>query len=192
MNSGSWYSSTLVRNERLLHCGMAALFIICAFSGIVLQNNLQHSVAAIDEERKHYTELFDSETEIRVAVDQLKQQYDELEEDYSGLLSKIPIRVVDSDVLSSMRGIAQSTQCSLIDFRPGSTQKHLDYQTKSFELHLEGKFKELFRFFEALTHVPFAYQIGSYKITESASAGGPCRLDLELKVVFDHAWGRGE
>lgn len=192
MSSGSWYSSTLVRKEGLLHCWMAALLVICFLSGIVLQNKLQHSVALIDEERKYLTELFNSETEIRVAVDQLKQQYDVFEEDYRGLLSKIPIRVIDSDILSSMRGIAQSTQCSLVDFRPGSTQKHLDYQTRSFELHLEGKFKELFRFFEALPHVPFAYQIGQYKIIESASAGSPCRLDLELKVVFDHALGRGE
>jgi Tfp pilus assembly protein PilO len=192
MSSGSWYSSTLVRNERLLHCGMAALLVICLFSGVVLKNKLQHSVAAIDEEREYLTELFNSETEIRVAVDQLKQQYDELEEDYRGLLSKIPIRVVDSDVLSSIRGIAQTTQCSLVDFRPGSTQKYLDYQTRSFELHLEGKFKELFRFFESLPQVPFAYQISRFKIVESASTGGPYRLDLELKVVFDHAWVRGE
>ena len=192
MNSGPWYSSTLLRNERLLHCGMATLLVICAFFGIVLQNNLQRSVAAIDDERKHYTELCDSETEVRLAVDQLKQQYNVLEEDYRGLLGKISTRVVDSDILLSIRGLAQSTQCSLADFRPGSTQKHLDYQTRSFELHLEGRFKDLFRFFESLPQVPFAYQIGHYKIVESPHSGGPCRLDLELKVVFDHAWGRGE
>ena len=192
MNNGSCYTSALVRNERLLHCGMAVLLVICSFSGIVLQNNLQQFVVAIDEERKHFTELCHSETEVRAAVDQLKQQHDELEEDYRELISKIPTRVIDSDVLSSIRGIAQSTQCSLIDFRPGSTQKNLDYQMRSFELHLEGRFKELFRFFESLPQISFAYQIGRYKIVESVNAGGPCRLDLELQVVFDHAWGRGE
>jgi Tfp pilus assembly protein PilO len=171
---------------------MAALLVICFFSGIELKNKLQYRVASIDEEREYLRELLNSETELRVAVDQLKQQYDELEEDYRGLLSKIPIRVVDSDVLSSIRSIAQTMQCSLVDFRPGSTQKYLDYQTRSFELHLEGKFKELFRFFESLPKVPFAYQICRFKIVESATAGGPYRLDLELKVVFDHAWGRGE
>lgn len=192
MNNGSYYTSALRRKERLLHGGMAALLVICAFSGIVLQNKLQRFVADIDEERKHFTELCDSETEVRVAVDHLKQQNDVMEEDYRELISKIPTRVVDSDVLSSIRGIAQSTQCSLIDFRPGSTQKNVDYQTRSFELHLEGRFKELFCFFESLPQVSFAHQIGRYKIIESASAVGPCRLDLELKVVFDHVWGRGE
>jgi Tfp pilus assembly protein PilO len=171
---------------------MAALLVLCVFFGIVLQNNLKQSVAAFGEERKHYVELCESESDVRQAVDQLQHQHDVLVEDYRGLLSRIPNRVVDSEVLSSIRGIAQSTQSSLIDFRPGSTQKHVDYQTRSFELHLEGRFKELFRFFESLPHVPFAYQIGHYKMIESTSPGGPCRLDLELKVVFDHAWGRGD
>lgn len=192
MNSRLWYSNTIIRNERLLHCGMAVLMGICIFSGFVIQKNLQHSVKAIEQERKYYTELCDSEAEVRIAVDQLKQQFDILEEDYRGLLGKIPNRVVDSEVLSSIRGVSQSTHCSMIDFRPGSTQNYVDYQTRSFELHLEGRFQEIFHFFESLPKIPFAYQIGRFKIFESASAGGPCRLDLELKVVFAHAWRRGE
>ena len=192
MNNNSWLTHSLVRNERLLHCGMSALAVFVLFIGIALQKTLKQSVAALNEDKKYFLELCTSESVAGKEVEQLQNQYESQEELYRSLLGRIPNRVVDSEVLSSMRSIAQASQCNLIDFRPGQSQKQNDHQTRSFDLHLEGKFNELFRFFESMSQLPFAYQIGRYKIVESANPGGTCRFDIELKVVFDHAWGNGD
>jgi hypothetical protein len=192
MNSDSWMSTPLLRNERLLHFGMALLLALFVVVGLFLQRQVSQSVQAIGLDREHCMSLSLSESTVRGAVIDAQENLAKLQLDYASVIRTIPKRVVDSEVLSAIRGLSQSSHCSLIDFRPGATHTQSDFQTRSYDLHLEGGFKSLFQFFESLPQVPFAHQIGRFKIAEPSTPGGGCRFDVELKVVFDHAWARTE
>ena len=186
MNNGSWILNPLLRNERLLHSAMAVLMAFSIAVGFLFQNRIAQSVASIQSDREQCVRLCQSETKIRSDVEKSQERYAELDREYRSLLSSIRKRVVDSEVLSTLRGLSQKANCSLIDFRPGTMQKQINYQSRSFDLHLEGGFKSLFQFFESLQQISIAYQIGRFKIAESSSSGGPSRLDIELRVVFDY------
>ena len=192
MTSDSWLSNPLSRSEGLVHVGMAILMALFIATGCFFQSKIAQSVEAIGSDREQCLSLCLSEPEIRGDVDKSAEQHAKLKQDYRSVLAKTPLRVVDSEVLSSIRGLSQTSHCNLIDFRPGTTQKQIDYQTRSFDLHLQGGFKSLFQFFESLQRVQFAYQIGRFKLIEPSSPGSTCRLDVELKVVFDHVETRQE
>ena len=192
MISYGWMMNPNLRNERLLHTAMAALMLVFIACGYVLQGRIGLSVEAMETDGQECIELCQSETDLRSALDQAQQHHAKLEQEFDSLVSRIPKKVVDSEVLSTVRGIAQATNCNIIDFRPTSTQKQKDFQTRSFELHLEGGFKSLFQFFESIQLAPFVCQIGRFKIMEPTIPGGACRFDLELKVVFDHVWAKQE
>lgn len=187
-----WKMHPTLRNERLLHTAMAILMLMFLACGYVLQGQIGCSVEAMETNRQECIELCQSETELRSVLDQTQEHYAKLENEFDSLIKRIPKKVVDSEVLSTVRSIAQATNCNIIDFRPTSTQKQKDFQTRSFELHLEGAFKSLFQFFESIQLAPFACQIGRFKIMEPTIPGGVCRFDIELKVVFDHVWAKQE
>ncbi len=192
MNSVSWIANPVWRNEGLLNSGMVVVMLLFLTGGFIARGRIAQSVSAIATDREDCISLCRSEPELIAALDLLQSQYADLEHDFGTILARIPKRVVDSEVLSFIRGLAQTTHCSLIDFRPNSIQKQKDFQTRSFELRLDGGFKNVFQFFESMRNVPFVYQVGRFKIAEPSSPGGACHLDLELKVVFDHVWAQTE
>lgn len=185
-----WTIHPTLRNERLLHMAMTVLMLVFIAGGYVLQCRIGHSVEAMEANSQDCIELCQSETDLRSALDQAQKHHAKLEQEFDSLVNRIPKKVVDSEVLSTVRGIAQATNCNILDFRPTSTQKQKDFQTRAFELHLEGGFNGLFEFFESLQRAPFVCQIGRFKIMEPTPPDGACRFDLELKVVFDHVWAK--
>lgn len=192
MISNIWTKSPLLRNERLLHAGMAILMVLFIAGCFVVHCSIAQYVDAIAADFVECTSLCNSEHEFTEAVAQEQKRQERLEKEYRSILKRIPAKIVDSEILSSVRGLALSSHCNLLDFRPVATQSHKEFLTRSFELHMEGGFTSLFQFFDALQRVPYIYQVARFKVSESSNPNGLCRFDLELKVVFDHIWAQSE
>lgn len=192
MISTSWRNNPIVRNERLLHAGMAVLMVFAVACCYVVHCGVAQYVERIASDRQECISLCKSEDEFAEAVTQAQEQRERLEKEYRSMLERIPAKIVDSDILSSVRGMAISSHCSLLDFRPIATQNHKEFQTRSFDLHLEGRFQSLFRFFESMQRVPYNYQVTRFKVSESSNPSGICRFDLEMKIIFDHIWAKSE
>jgi hypothetical protein len=183
-------SGRLLRNERWLHGGMAAAMVLFLSGAFGLRNHFAQCVESIADDRAECVKLLDSEGEIKEAFSLATEVHRQLCDEYRSILDRIPNKVVDSEVMSLIRGVALSSNCSLVNFRPTATQKLADFQTRSFDLHLEGQFTHLFLFFEKLLSSQLVYQISRFKILESSVPGGSCRIDIELKIVFDHVWAK--
>jgi Tfp pilus assembly protein PilO len=192
MINHGWMTNPTLRNERLLHTVMAVLMLVFIACANLLQSRIGLSVEDMETNGQECRELCQSETDLRSALDQSLKKHAGLTQEFASIVNRIPKKIVDSEVLSTVRSIAQATGCNIIDFRPTSTQRQKDFQTRAFELHLEGGFNSLFEFFESLQRAPFVCQIGRFKIMEPTIPGGACRFDLELKVVFDHVWAKQE
>jgi hypothetical protein len=180
----------LLRSERWLHFALSILMVLFLALAFFLKKQVTEWVNAVTDDRTECVNLLISESEIKEAVSVAIKKKGQLENECQSTLDLIPDRIVDSEVMSAVRGIAQSSSCSLIDFRPTETQKLSDFQTRSFAMHIEGPFKNAFQFFESFPKVPFVYQISRFKIMEPNTTGGPCRIDLEFKIVFDHVWAK--
>lgn len=186
MNS-KWFSdSPAMQNERMLHSFMTALVAMSMIGCYVVRRsiaeNVECTVASIDE----CDSLGRLESELVSSLDKAKSELAQLESEYRSSLERIPSKVVDSELLSSVRGVAQASHCTLLNFRPSETQVQPDFHTRTFAIQLEGKFKDLYLFFDSLEHVPYVYYVQWFKISEPSGPGGACKIDLELKIVFNH------
>ena len=192
MINSTWTKNPLLRNERLLHAGMAILMAVGFAGCFVVHGSIARYVVGIASDYDECTSLCNSQQDFTDALAQTQKRQERLEKEYRSILERIPAKIVDSEILSSVRGLAQSSNCNLLDFRPVAIQSHKEFLTRSFELHLEGGFKSLFQFFDALQRVPYIYQVARFKVSESSIPNGLCRFELELKVVFDHIWAKSE
>ena len=192
MNSFLWASAPLLRYERLLHISMASLMLLGVAGSYFLRSAIAQNADRLAFQVKECNAFCQLEMDFKDKIVNAQIQLEQLEHEYQTTIARIPTKLDDSEVLSSVRGMAQVSQCSLIDFRPIATLKQDDFQTRSFDLRLEGGFKNLFQFFESLQRVPYIYQVSRARVTEPSGPAGTCRFELELKVVFDHAWTNRE
>ena len=162
--------------------------LICVVGGYYLRCAIAQNVDRLADRVEECRAFCLLESEFNESISEFQQKRERLEKEYRETLARIPKKLDDSQVLSSVRGIAQTSHCSLLDFRPIATQKQAEFQTRTFDLRLEGGFKDLFQFFDSLRHVPYIYQVSRTKVSEPAGTASTCRFDLELKVIFDHAW----
>lgn len=192
MTNKLWSDSPLMRSERMLHAAMLALVAMCLIGCYVLRFSIAESVDHIAASKEECNSLCELESELTSSIAKARNDLDQLEQEYRSALMRVPKRIVDSELLSSVRGVAQASHCNLLNFRPSETQNQPDFQTRSFELHVEGKFKDLYEFFDSMSGIPYVYHVRRFKISESTIAGGACKIDLELKVVFNHVWSKLE
>jgi len=104
------------------------------------------SIEHIAADANECTSVIGLEDELNKEIIEAQKSNKKTETEHKATLARIPKKVVDSEVLSYVRRNAVSTRCNLIDFRPNSTQNQKDYKTRSFELRLEGGFKNLYQF----------------------------------------------
>jgi Tfp pilus assembly protein PilO len=183
---------SLIRSEQLLHLGFATLAFLVIAGTYSMRCAVAEKIESIAYDIEDCESLCDLEKELTESITQAELRKKELETEYASLLARIPKRVLDSDVLASLRQSANATSCSLIDFRPSLTQQKNDFHTRSYNLQMEGKFVDLLRFLDSLRSAPFVFQTSRLKVSESNIPGGPCHVDLELNIVFDHAWTQSE
>ncbi len=126
------------------------------------------------------------------SVEKAKSRKDKLEQELATILARIPKALNDSDVLSNVRGVVLKSHCSLVDFRPTSTLDRKEFKSRSYDLQMEGNFRQLVQFFDLLQRAPFVFQVSRFKIHEPSSLGSPCKAEMELSVVFDHVWSPQE
>ena len=192
MNSKLFSVRASMQSERILHCFMTALVAMCMIGFSVVRRSIAENVNCIVASIDECESLSGRESELLSSSDKAKTDLELLQSEYRLSLERIPSKIVDSELLSSVRGLAQATRCTLLNFRPSETHVQPEFHTRSFELQLEGKFKDLYAFFDSLDRVPYVYHVRRFKISEPSGPGGACKIDLELKVVFNHVWSKGE
>ena len=180
------------RQLRMLHVMMALVACLALACCFFVRNTIADSLEGIAIEREECQSAIQSRDQVVQAVAASEKRHADLSEEYRSLLNRFPKKIVDSDVLAAIRGLAQSTRCNLVDFRPGEIQKQTEYQSRIFDIRLEGRFIHLFSFFESMPTIPYGYQLSRIKISEPSVAGGACRVELNMKVLFDHVWATTE
>jgi Tfp pilus assembly protein PilO len=192
MNSSDWAASSHIRNERVLHSLMAILLVASFMGNIFLRRSIAQNIQQIMVDTEDCTSLCEMESRMFETVANSKRRKEELDQEYQAMLAKIPNTIADSDVLSSVRGVVSKSRCNLIDFRPTSTVDRKEFKNRSYDLQLDGSFKQLVHFFDSLQNAPFIFQVSRFKITEPNSPGSNCKAEMELRTVFDHAWASQE
>jgi len=168
---------------------MLILLVIGVTFAFAIRTTIGQDVELIKLDTEDCLSLIEQEKPLADTFAEAVRRNEKIEQESLALLKRIPKKIVDSEVLASIRGTALSSKCTLHDFRPASTVEQKEFKTRSFELHIEGRVMNLFQFFQSMNQIPFVYQVVRFKIKESTIPNGPCQAEIELSVVFDHQPG---
>jgi Tfp pilus assembly protein PilO len=168
---------------------MMIVLVIGVTFGFAVRTTIGNDLERIQSDIQECGNLLQNERELAVAVEKVAKRKEMLELEYSDLLRQIPKKIVDSEILSSLRGIGLDSKCNFHDFRPSQTVDHKGFKSRSFELHLEGRFSNLFQFFESMHQIPYNYQVVRLKIKEPTLGNDLCQAELEISILFDYQLG---
>ncbi len=189
MNNASGARHLMSRTELYLHVSMMIVLVIGVTFGFAVRTTIGNDLERIQSDIQECGNLLQNERELAVAVEKVAKRKEMLELEYSDLLRQIPKKIVDSEILSSLRGIGLDSKCNFHDFRPSQTVDHKGFKSRSFELHLEGRFSNLFQFFESMHQIPYNYQVVRLKIKEPTLGNDLCQAELEISILFDYQLG---
>ena len=189
MNNAPGSKQLMSRTELCLHASMTIVLVIGITFGFAVRKTIGNDLERIQSDIQECGKLLDNEKELVSAADQIAKRQETLELEYSGLLKRIAKKIVDSEVLSSLREIGLDSKCNFHDFRPSQTIDHKGFKSRSFELHLEGRFSNLFQFFESMNQIPYTYQVVRFKIKEPMPPNDLCQAELEIRILFDYQLG---
>jgi len=189
MNNASGARQLMSRTELYLHVSMVIVLVVGVTFGFAVRTTIGNDLERIQSDIQECGKLLQHEREVAVAVEKVAKRKEMLELEYSDLLRQIPKKIVDSEILSSLRGIGLDSKCNFHDFRPSQTVDHKRFKSRSFELHLEGRFSNLFQFFESMHQIPYTYQVVRLKIKEPTLANDLCQAELEIRILFDYQLG---
>ena len=189
MNNTPGSKQLMSRTELYLHASMSIVLVIGITFGFAVRTTIGNDLERIQSDIQECGKLLENEKELVDTVDQIAKRKETLELEYSDLLNRIPKKIVDSEVLSALREIGLDSKCNFHDFRPSQTIDHKGFKSRSFELHLEGLFSNLFQFFESMNQIPYTYQVVRFKIKEPTSANDLCQAELEMRILFDYQLG---
>jgi Tfp pilus assembly protein PilO len=189
MSKPSGPRQLMSRTELYLHACMMIVLVIGITFGFAARTTIGNDLERIQSGIQECGSLLEKERELEEAVEQVVKRKEMLELEYSDLLQRIPKKIVDSEVLSCLRAKGLETKCNFHDFRPTLTVDHKNFKSRSFELHFEGRFANLFQFFESINQIPYAYHVVRFKIKEPTLANGLCQAELEIRILFDYQLG---
>ncbi len=189
MNNAPGSKQLMSRTELYLHASMTIVLVIGITFGFAVRTTIGNDLDRIQSDIQECGKLLENEKELVVAVEQVTKRKERLELEYSDLLKRIPKKIVDSEVLSSLREIGLDSKCNFHDFRPSQTIDHKGFKSRSFELHLEGRFSNLFQFFESMNQIPYSFQVVRFKIKEPMPSSALCQAELEIRILFDYQLG---
>jgi Tfp pilus assembly protein PilO len=190
MSKPSSSRKLMSRTELYLHAAMTIVLVIGVTFGFAVRTTIGNDLERIQSDIQECGNLLEKERELAVAVAQVAKRKEMLEIEYLDLLQRVPKKIVDSEVLTSLREKGLETKCNFHDFRPTTTVDHKNFKSRSFELHLEGRFSSLFQFFESMNQIPYAYHVVRFKIKEPTFSNDLCQAELEIRILFDYQLGQ--
>jgi hypothetical protein len=142
------------------------------------------------------TELIENTARIESQLEEAMQSRDRISASFRRLRDRVPVRLVDSDILRELEKVVAECHCKLNDFRPMGNQavdtKDLKCKVRSFQLSLNASYAGLFAFARSLEDFPFLVYLKKLRlITPTASKKG-CTIDLELGILYAPEWRESE
>jgi hypothetical protein len=142
------------------------------------------------------SELLENTARIESELEEAMQNRDQISVSFRRLRDRVPVRLVDSDILRELETVVAACHCKLNDFRPMGNQaidtKNLKCKVRSFQLSLNASYAGLFAFARSLEDFPFLVYLKKLRlITPTANKKG-CTIDLELGILFAPEWSESE
>lgn len=152
------------------------------------QRWLSDRIERMKAEAEQQGEWIDARLDLALQVGSQRRQAAMAQAELVNWMERIPNRINDSEIYVLLRELATTSGCQLTDFRPLATQKRTEFQSRNFEISLEGEFEKIFAFMLALQQQSQLHEVSTCHVQESSSNRQLKRVRLEIGYPFSHAW----
>ena len=147
-------------------------------------------IALAENDRDRFAKLLSLSKSIETRISGEKILVADATQELATIESRIPQRLVDSEVLAFIHKTASESSIELIDLRPSGTQdisfETITCKARSYQIRLDGPFSSVYQFLEGIDNLPQKCSVQKCQIVHSELK--ECQLHLELVVYFDLKW----
>lgn len=187
---------TLQRMRWCVHVIGVLAIASLTYIGWQVQASIQERHARMEQEIEQDRQLLREMKKIEEQLAEALQSRDQISASFRALRDRVPIRLVDSEILKSVEEIVAGCGCKLNDFRPIGSQmiesKELKCRVRSFQLSMDGSYAGLFSLARELDDFPFLIQLKRLHFSAPSNNDGSSRIDLEIGILYAPEWRQSE
>lgn len=198
--NSNWNARTMIdkfygTNKPWLRSSHLHAMGVMVLIGSVLTVFYCHSLVAsqielAENDRDRFVKLLSLSKSIETRISDEQIRIADANKQLAAIESRIPQRLVDSEVLAFIHKTASESSIELIDLRPSST-KDISFETvtckaRSYQIRLDGPFSSVYQFLERVDNLPQKCNVQKCQIVHSDKK--ECQLHLELVIYFDLKW----
>ncbi len=188
--------SALQRMRWCVHVAGVLAVVAIAYLGWQVQSSIVVRHARMEQEIEQDRQLLREMKNIETQLAEASQSRDQISASFRALRDRVPVRLVDSDILQSIEAVVSACGCKLNDFRPIGSQviesKELKCKVRSFQLSMDGSYAGLFSFTQKLEDLPFLMQLKRLHLAAPTNNSDTSRIDLEIGILYAPEWGESE
>lgn len=160
--------------------GMTVLISVLTYWGTTL---LKGELSALDQQIAERQSLLLSAEQLSQDAQLLEQELSSAKQSLQQLQVMLPEIAEESQFLHQLSELAVDHQVALGDFRPGGTTQATHCKEIELKLRGTGQYSSLCRWLFSLQTLPRFIRISQISLLGSATPGGQCVLDVELKLL---------
>jgi hypothetical protein len=166
----------------------SVVIALCIAGHFEFQRWLSGRIEQMSADAQQQLEWIEARLDLALSVGAARRTAASFDTELVGWLERIPDRIHDSEIYVQLRELAQTSGCHLADFRPLATQTRAEFQSRSFEVSVDGQFDQLFAFMLSLHQQPQLHEVSRCQVQESTVNRQLKRARLEISFPFGHAW----
>ena len=173
-----------------LHAMGVIVLIGSALTVFYCHGVVASQIALAENDRDRFIKLLSLSKSIETRISDEQNRVVDATQELTAIESRIPQRLVDSEVLAFIHKTASESSIELIDLRPSGTQdisfESVTCKARSYQIRLDGTFSSVYQFLEGVDKLPQKCSVQKCQIVHSDTK--ECQLHLELVIYFDLKW----
>ena len=168
---------------------IVALMAVVVATGIALYM-IKPQYLDFRDRRASYEMLhsqIDDQAQLQNAIDQERERIRELQLQLHGEAGDMPVNEMESYLVGRLQGLAWDAGIELVGVRPGSAKRIMEFEEISFEVEVEGEYRNLYRWLGNIGNALGFMLVTNYEIRLSGKNTDRTELSMNVTIVFYRA-----
>ena len=185
--------SVLVRLRWLVHAAGFLGILTLGYASWQVSSSIQEWRTQIEEQIARDQQTLREAKKIEQQLAEAMMHSENTSASFRSLRSRVPNRLIDSDIVRELSKVIAACDCKLNDFHPVGRQvintSELKCQVRSFQLSMEGSYAGLFAFARQFDDLPFLMQLRKLHWFAPIATQSNMRIELEIGILYEPQWG---
>ena len=192
LSSNRLSCSTLKKLRWSVHLAGSLIMVGTMLAGWKTQSLVQDWYSSVEEEIQGHAKALRDVDKIDTQLRESLRSRDTVASSFRSMRDRVPVRLIDSDILGELEKVVDACNCKLNDFRPAGNEvintPDLKCKVRSFQLSMNGTYASLFEFASKLDAFPFLLEVKKLHVLAPSDGKRDSRIELEIGILYSPEW----